>query len=69
MIGRLKLPAGRDQVDRHDSIRDAMADVKLRKQKGTRSIRQMIFGSDHKRLDYEGKRPIHCGNAADEDAD
>ena len=62
VIGRLKLPASAiTSTDR--IIRDAMADV-LRAQKGTVIDPAMIFGRDHKRLDYEGKRPIHCGGAA-----
>jgi 5'-nucleotidase len=61
VIGRLKLPEG--SIKPTDVIiRDAMADV-LRKQQGSVDP-DKVFGPAHRRLDYEGKRPLICGGGA-----
>jgi 5'-nucleotidase len=60
VIGRLKLPDGAI-VPTDVIIRDAMADV-LRHQKGTIEP-DKIYSAKHKRIDYEGKRPIECGGS------
>ncbi len=66
VIGRLKLPE--NAITATDTIiRDAMADV-LRKQKGTIDPAK-IFGPGHARMDFEGKRPIHCGSGGGRGAD
>ncbi len=60
VIGRLKLPEGAIKPT-EVIIRDAMADV-LRKQRGTLRP-DTIFNPGHRRLDYEGTRPVRCGGA------
>ncbi len=65
VIARLKLPA--NAITSTDTIiRDAMAEV-LRKQKGTIEPAK-IFGPGRQRLDFEGKRPLHC-SGSDEESD
>jgi 5'-nucleotidase len=64
LIGRLKLPEG--SIKTTDIImRDAIADV-LRKQKGTIDPSQLV-SKGHRRLEYEGKRPVECGGGAKHD--
>jgi 5'-nucleotidase len=64
VIGKLELPAGAIAVT--DVImRDAMADV-LRKRRGTKVDPSRLFDAKHKRMDYEGKRPVTCGPEQDE---
>ncbi|MEO6775475.1 MAG: 5'-nucleotidase C-terminal domain-containing protein [Kofleriaceae bacterium] len=59
VIGKLKLSAG--AIELTDVImRDAMADV-LRKQRGTTIDPAKLFGRNHARMDYPGKRPVVCG--------
>jgi 5'-nucleotidase len=58
VIGRLKLPEGSITLT-DEIVRDGMADV-LRKRKGRVDPAQ-LFSPTHRRIDYEGKRPVECG--------
>ena len=59
VIGRLKLPDG--AITMTDAIiRDAIADV-LRKTQGHDRSRDSCYSPAKRRLDYEGKRPVECG--------
>ncbi len=63
LIGRLKLPEG-SVVVTNDIIRDVLAEY-LRKQKGTPRATiepTKLFGPALKRMDYEGSRPVECGD-------
>lgn len=62
LIGRLKLPEG-SVVLTNDIIRDVLADY-LRKQKGAKATidPSKFFGGSQKRMDYEGSRPVECGD-------
>ena len=60
VIGRLKLPDGAVKMT-DVIIRDAIADV-LRKKKGKVDPSQLLSAT-HKRLDYEGQRPVECQGA------
>ena len=65
VIGKLDLPAGAITVT--DSImRDGMAAV-LRKQRGKTLDPKTMFDAKHKRMDYEGKRPVTCSDAEKDD--
>ena len=63
LIGRLKLPEG-SVVLTNDIIRDVLAEY-LRKQKGTPRATidpTKLLGPTLKRMDYEGSRPVECGD-------
>jgi 2',3'-cyclic-nucleotide 2'-phosphodiesterase (5'-nucleotidase family) len=60
LIGRLKLPEG-SVVLTNDIIRDVLADY-LRKQKNMKVDPAKLYGPSLKRMDYEGSRPIECGD-------
>jgi len=63
LIGRLKLPDGAIQMT-DVIIRDAMAEA-LRKLKGTPRATidpAQLYSATRKRMDYEGERPVECGN-------
>ncbi|HEY6032665.1 MAG TPA: 5'-nucleotidase C-terminal domain-containing protein [Kofleriaceae bacterium] len=65
VIGKLALPAGAITVT--DTImREGMADV-LRKQRGKTIDPKAIFDGRHRRMDFEGKRPVKCTGASSED--
>ncbi|HET9987897.1 MAG TPA: 5'-nucleotidase C-terminal domain-containing protein, partial [Kofleriaceae bacterium] len=67
VIGKLKLPAGAIKVT--DVImREAIADV-LRKQRGKTLDPTKLFDATHKRIDYEGKRPVVCAGSKPEDGE
>ncbi|MFN0246601.1 MAG: bifunctional metallophosphatase/5'-nucleotidase [Kofleriaceae bacterium] len=60
LIGRLKLPEG-SVVVTNDVIRDVLAEY-LRKQKGMKIDPAKLHGPNVKRMDYEGSRPVECGD-------
>ncbi|MGE0398526.1 MAG: bifunctional UDP-sugar hydrolase/5'-nucleotidase [Kofleriaceae bacterium] len=60
LIGRLKLPEG-SVVVTNDIIRDVLAEH-LRKQKGAKVDPAKLYGPNVKRMDYEGSRPVECGD-------
>jgi len=65
VIGKLDLPAGAITVS--DTImREGMADV-LRKQRGKTIDPKTLFDRQHRRIDFEGKRPVKCTGASSED--
>src|SRR5258705_7815628 len=67
LFGRLKLPEAAIKMT-NVIVRDAMADI-LRKYKGTPKAAvdaDQLFSAAHRRLDYEGNRPVRCGKAAPE---
>jgi 5'-nucleotidase len=65
VVGKLELPAGSITVT--DSImRDGMAAV-LRKQRGKTLDPKTLFDAKHKRMDYEGKRPVTCAGGEKDD--
>jgi len=67
VIGKLKLPESAIKVT--DVImRDAIADV-LRKQRGATIDPTKLFDAKHKRMDYEGKRPVVCAGAKPEEGE
>ncbi len=61
VFGKLNLPESATTMT-DTIIRDAMADV-MRHQRGTIDPGKRFAG---RRLDYEGKRPVHCANKEDE---
>lgn len=62
LIGRLKLPEGSVTVT-NDVIRDVLAEH-LRKQKGPKAVIDpgKLLGPNLRRMDYEGARPVECGD-------
>jgi 2',3'-cyclic-nucleotide 2'-phosphodiesterase (5'-nucleotidase family) len=60
LIGRLKLPEG-SVVVTNDVIRDVLAEY-LRKQKGAKVDPSKLHSASVKRMDYEGSRPVECGD-------
>jgi 5'-nucleotidase len=67
VIGKLNLPPGAIKVT--DVImREAIIDV-LRKQRGKTLDPTTLFDTKHRRMDYEGKRPVVCAGAKPEDGE